>query len=60
MYNVRTILVGADSQIISAIFLLGGATGYFKAARASEVPKNITLGTLVVILFLAFFIIHTD
>lgn len=60
MYNVRTVLVGADSQIISAIFLLGGATGFFKAARASEVPKNVTLGTLATILVIAFFIIHAD
>lgn len=60
MYNVRTVLIGADSQIISAIFLLGGAAGYFKAARVSEVPKTVTLVTLVVILLLAFLIIHTD
>lgn len=60
MYNVRTVLIGADSQIISAIFLLGGAAGYFKAARASQIPKNVSLSTLAVILFLAFLIIHTD
>lgn len=57
---MRTVLIGADSQIISAIFLLGGAAGYFKAARVSEVPKTVTLVTLVVILLLAFLIIHTD